>query len=109
MSGKNQKGKGPKCYYCGKYGHIKRNCRDLNAPIHDVDRKYFKENFGNKHGMHNVAERKCRSSSDSDEIGLVVNHALISNEGKETWITDSGATCHMCNNAGLFIKLDTLE
>ena len=35
---RQSKGKGPKCYQCGKFGHIKRNCRELNSPELDDDK-----------------------------------------------------------------------
>ena len=30
---------------------------------------------------------------------------VSSNEGMNTWIIDSGATCHMCNDVSLFVEL----
>ncbi|CAB4011148.1 Retrovirus-related Pol poly from transposon TNT 1-94 [Paramuricea clavata] len=54
--------------------------------------------------------RRTDSSSDSDEVGLMVNHAFSSVNGRtNTWIIDSGATCHMCNDASQFVKLHNLE
>ena len=104
------RGKGPKCYYCGRFGHIKRNCRELNTQKHDVDEKEFKENFDNKHKAYNMVKMKREdSSSDSDEVGLMMSHALSSNEGMDTWIIDSGATCHMFNDVSLFVELHNLE
>ena len=35
---RQSKGKGPKCYQCGKFGHIKQNCRELNSPKLDDDK-----------------------------------------------------------------------
>ena len=41
------------------------------------------------------------SSSESDCIGLMVNHMMSASSSSRTkdWIVDSGATCHMCNAA----------
>ena len=36
-------------------------------------------------------------------------HLSVLNERENMWIIDSGATCHMCNDASLFVKLDNLE
>lgn len=54
------------------------------------------------------------SSSDSDEVGLVVQHALsadtsTSSHDEVTWIVDSGATSHICNGRTFFCDLKTLE
>ena len=50
------------------------------------------------------------SSSDSESIGLVVRHALSTSAGShDSWIVDSGATCHMCNDRKLFVELCNLE
>ena len=62
---------GSKCYYCGTFGHIKRNCRELNTQKHDVaDEKEFKENFDNKHKAYNMVEMK-REDSSSVPLHLV--------------------------------------
>jgi hypothetical protein len=40
----------------------------------------------------------------------MVNHAFSSVNGRtNTWIIDSGATCHMCNDVSQFVKLHNLE
>lgn len=111
LANRLSKGKGPKCYHCGKFGHIKRNCRELNTPKHDGDKGEFNEGMDNKHKANNAAESgRTDSSSDSDEVGLMVNHALNSLNGRTNmWIIDSGATCHMCNDVSLFVKLHNFE
>ena len=105
---RQSKGKGPKCYQCGKFGHIKRNCRELNSPKLDDDKN---EPYDNKHKANNAAEsRQAENSSDSDEVGLMINHAFTSLTKKENaWIIDSGATCHTCNDASLFVELYNWE
>ena len=105
---RQSKGKGPKCYQCGKFGHIKRNCRELNSPKLDDDKN---EAYDNKHKANNAAEsRQAENSSDSDEVGLMINHAFSSLTKKENaWIIDSGATCHMYNDASLFVELYNWE
>ena len=106
LTNKQPKGKGPKCYRCGKFGHIKRNCRELSTLKPDGQKGDFKE-----HKAYNAADsRQVDSCSDSDEVGLMVNHAFSSLNGRtNVWIIDSGATCHMCNDANLFVKLHNLE
>ena len=56
------------------------------------------------------ARQRNSSSSDSESIGLVVRHALAASAGRlDSWIVDSGATCHMCNDQKLFVELHNLE
>ena len=51
--------------------------------------------------------------TDSDEMGLVFQHALspdVANKQADTeWIIDSGATCHVCHDHGLFTELQNLK
>ena len=51
------------------------------------------------------------SSSDSETAGLIVSHALSASSSSEqnTWIVDSGATCHMCHDCKLFTDLHHLK
>ena len=38
------------------------------------------------------------------------DHVLLAAAGEvNSWIVDSGATCHMCNERGLFIQLCNLK
>ena len=51
--------------------------------------------------------------TDSDEVGLVVQHALSADvANKQTngdWIVGSGATCHVCHDHSLFTELENLK
>ena len=53
-----------------------------------------------------MAQKK--ESSSSDEEGLMTAHALTA-ASRGTWIVDSGATCHMCNDEKLFVQLRQLN
>ncbi len=55
--------------------------------------------------------KKLSSSSDSESVGLIVSHALAisSEKGLNSWIVDSGATCHMCNDKEMFVEFNNLE
>ena len=110
MTGKQQaKGKGPKCHYCGRFGHIRRTCKEWDRKKSDSSQKESK----NVKLKANRAEvrRRDSSSSDSDSIGLMVNHVMsASSTGRlNDWIVDSGATCHMCNDDKLFAELRSLD
>ena len=48
-------GKSQNCHYCEKFGHIKRNNRELNTQKLHFDKK-FKENLDNKYQAYNVAQ-----------------------------------------------------
>ena len=94
-----------KCHHCGKLGHIRRFCKDLNKD------KSKKEpgNQGNKNKSNQV--EKGQPGSRKESLGLVVQSLAASACGinSKTWIVDSGATCHMCNNKALledFVEFD---
>ncbi len=112
LTGKQiSKGKGPKCYYCGRFGHIKRNCRDFNDFVQSKDVYRETKKVSYKHKANKAGVKKLSSSSDSESVGLIVSHALAisSEKGLNSWIVDSGATCHICNDKEMFVEFNNLE
>ena len=105
-----QKRRGPRCHYCKKFGHIQRNC-------HEREKKFEGSSQQTKNTRHRVNTTEARSrddNSDSDEVGLVIRHALSAGVdyksfGDRNWIIDSGATCHICHDHNSFVELNTLE
>ena len=102
--------KGPKCHHCGKYGHIRRNCRKFaqenKSESNEKDRTRSVKHQANTAGT----RQGDSSSSDSESVGLVARHALSASTGRhDSWIVDSGATCHMCNDRKLFVELRNLD
>ena len=96
-----------RCHHCGKLGHIKRNCRELSG-----EKSSQKEKRGSNHKANkSTTKRQDSNSSDSESAGLVVSHALSASSSSEhnTWIVDSGATCHMCHDRELFTELSHLK
>lgn len=94
-----------RCHHCGKRGHLKRNCRKLEA---EKEQKSSQQ----QHAANKSATKGDNDSSSSESEGAgVVIHALSASESeqRDAWIIDSGATCHMCHNKELFIKLETLK
>ena len=53
------------------------------------------------------------NNTDSNEVGLVVQHVLsadVANKQADTeWIIDLGATCHVCHDWSLFTELQNLQ
>ena len=118
MAGKQRpKARGPKCHHCGKFGHIRRNCNEwikLSQCNEWVRTKFSTSQKETRNKLKaNKAEvrRRDSSSSESDCIGLMVNHMMSASSSSRTkdWIVDSGATCHMCNDDKLFVKLRSLK
>ena len=104
MLGKQQpKRRGPKCYHCGKFGHIKRDCRELAKSERRFDSSQITKETEH-HAHKSSMKRRVSSSSDSQNAGLVVSHVLSAGQ-RDGWIVDSGATCHMCSDRRLFVEL----
>ena len=81
-----------KCHQCGKFGHIKKNCGYSPTEVDDKRKHRDSKQKANA----GVKDTKC--SSASENIGLVVQHAMPSLSGKAVWTIDSGATSHVCND-----------
>ena len=86
----------PKCFHCGKPGHIKKNCCLLAT-----DNGKTKRSKGSQPGT-NTASVGRHSEGESD--ALVVEQVLQAGT-IGSWIVDSGATCHTCCNEKLFSEL----
>ena len=101
-------GKGPKCHHCGKYGHMKRECREL---LRDSGRiqSQFKKEWPTKQKAYAIKEElRYSQKDDEDMIGLVAEQVLAT-KNISNWIVDSGATCHMCNDKSLFTDIEDIE
>ena len=96
-----------RCHYCKRFGHMKRDCFEL------AERKSAESSQKERKHRGNKAEVKRRdsSSSESESVGLVTRHALSAsvNTQPDSWVIDSGATCHMCNDDKLFNNIQYLK
>lgn len=94
-------GRGPRCHFCRKFGHIKRYCTEFAKS---------KERKEGRRGAYGAVVNQ-EDDSDSEGIGLLARHALAasSQSGRNRWIVDSGATSHMCNSRQLFEKFQALD
>lgn len=102
--GKKSKKKGLQCHGGGKFGHIRRYCKELDK------NKHTKESKPEKHKANSLQDNM---ESDSESLELVTQTltADVGDNNGETSIVDFGATCHMCNNQELmydFVKLEKL-
>ncbi len=95
-----------KCYHCGMSGHIKRFCRQLKTE----QEQEFQEKQKQKKS-HRAATSREQEGSDSESSGFVATHALSVSNSRErdTWIVDSGATCHMCHDRKQFSTFNESE
>jgi gag-polypeptide of LTR copia-type len=85
-----------KCHVCHVCGHTKYRC-PKNCAAETVNQ---------------VSMVKHHNDND-DSAGLIVNHVALSASNScllnNSWIVDSGATCHMCNRSELFIEFAPLK
>lgn len=82
----NTKKIGP-CFYCGKIGHLKRECRNFLRS----------------------RETKNTNLSDNSDNAFISESTLLSIKDNEQWILDSGASDHMCANYDWFRDYEKLE
>ena len=90
--------RGPQCHYGKRFGHIKLYCREYEK-TQSGGHKSRTQRDGATHKVKTVG--RSGMDSDSDEVGLVVGETCISSQKGSTdgtWIIDSGATSHICNN-----------
>jgi hypothetical protein len=77
--------KGPQCYRCKRYGHLKRDCPSIN---------------GEKANLNSMNENRKDTHSDNMfvatiELSTSTDYACVSHTGSVTdWVIDSGASRH---------------
>lgn len=90
--------KKPKCFECGKVGHVKKDCWLLA--------KKLKEGAsGKEQSQANVVKQEPKSN-DSQASGYTIFQLSTKPHGN-AWFIDSGATCHMTNDRSFFVKMDS--
>ena len=89
--GKSKSRKEIKCFYCGKPGHIKRECR-----------KFIREQFKEKCGEQK--EDKDIAAVASDGITIIVCHDACVNLTCQdsTWVVDTTASFHIIAHRDFF-------
>ena len=95
---------GPECYYCGKRGHIKRNCRSYKSSLEGNE---LENNEGRPRSS--TKQNACPATEESEEefIGLFMKQTAT--EVKTNWIINSGASCHMSYDESLFSEMKRLD
>ena len=94
------KGRGPRCHYCKKLGHIQKNCPERVK----VERKAEQDRFGTAR-----SGKKQKYKTREGSVALVTRHVLGVSELARHWIVDSGATCHICNSKELYEDFHPLQ
>ena len=99
------KGRGPRCHFCNKFGHIQRNCHERQ---HNKSAPDSQDQMSGKQ-KHKVYSAETRSKHAQDEVGLVMYAFSAELSCRSSWIIDSGATTHVCNNCNQFIEMKQME
>ncbi|GAQ93154.1 Transposon-encoded protein with ribonuclease H-like, integrase and retrovirus zinc finger-like domains [Klebsormidium nitens] len=79
------RGKGPKCYICGEFGHIARNCSKPDRREHKPERK------------------------KGGKPPKGVAFSVIEGVSTDDWLVDSGSSQHLIGNKSLFESLEMLR
>ena len=97
-----------RCHFCRRLGHFRRDCSDF-AKVKEQN-KPTSARMKTKMGAFKVTiSAHDGNSTDSESTGLLVQHALSADsDARDQWIFDSGATCHMSNNEGMFSEVHAL-
>lgn len=87
--------KNTRCVLCRVIGHWAKECPNNNN--------------GDRHTYRQSREERANYTYEnqaSDEDGIVFNVVDLKGSVKDKWVSDSGASCHMSNNARWFKKLE---
>ena len=102
--------RGPKCYGCQRYEHIRKNCPENMYPSPVPRPSEHRNPIRKGKKVVHLTRDKLESDSDPEQnvIGLVTCHVLSAVDEADSWIIDSGATCHICNNRQSFLEFHSL-
>ena len=101
--------RGPRCYSCKEFGHIKAECPKARKP---QVQQSSKKRYHDKKKAHKGYNATCYSKDDDsgeDHVGLTASHALLSQDVTSEWAIDSGATSHMAHDKSEFTDLTYLS
>ena len=87
------------CYYCGEKGHIQTRCKTLWEDMAAFKKAQQKSDDGKKN-------ETCAAVTDSDDDGLFL--ATCRDEShtyEKSWVLDSAASMHICNDKDRFDDL----
>ena len=97
---KQKRSKPVKCFECNKTGHVKKDCYIF------IERcKKKKENYDKNHGYKGKQSLVVKGQDSDDEVTLFVSAVATGDTNTDSWLLDSGASQHMCNNKELFSNL----
>lgn len=90
--GQGQRPQGP-CYYCGKPGHIKKDCRKRLAD----------------QAAQQMGARQANNQGGSGRSGPSVAFTAFDQKMEGVWVIDSGATQHICGSLEIMSEVRPLD
>jgi hypothetical protein len=98
--GQSSKGKKSKlkCWFCGKYGHLKKDCWKQQQASKEYPPKETKEENATETG----------STTSSGMVDEVLKIGIVSRYDQQ-WLLDFGASNHMCLHRHWFITYHTID
>lgn len=95
VASSQQQPKSITCFFCGKQGHRKRNCKMFLAGKGAENKNQPKK-----------AREKAKTVRENDPGVSFTFMVRFGDIGAGAWLIDSGATSHLANNESVFVRLD---
>jgi len=92
------------CFYCGKLGHFKRDCRKLKAQ--KLGKGASREGSGDSRPKVLLAHTTHKQEQGMQAKDVKAAPNLV---GDRCWYVDSGASRHMCCQGALFLDFVTCQ